>query len=230
MNEVILILGGTKEAADIAENLVQKTPKARVISSLAGRTKEPTPLAGEVLVGGFGGAQGLARFMTENAVTQLIDATHPFARTISENAREAAALTNVHLDVQQRLPWQKQAADNWIKVPGLEAAREALPQDSRVLLALGSQHIAIFASRSDVHFVVRMVDEPEATLPFKSFTIELGKPGDVAHETHLLEAHHITHIVCRNSGGSGAYAKIEAARALNLPVIIIEPPQPLAEL
>lgn len=222
MSEVILILGGTKEAAEIADSLVQDKPNARIISSLAGRTKEPTPLASEVRIGGFGGPEGLARYMTQNGVTQLIDATHPFATTISKNARKAAAITNVQLDIRQRSPWKKQAGDNWNEVANLEAARDAIPQNARVLLALGSQYIAIFASRSDVHFTIRMVDQPDATPPFKEFTLEMAKPGDLAQETSLLKTHQITHIVCRNSGGSGAYAKIEAARALGLPVIVIE--------
>ncbi|MEM8541332.1 MAG: precorrin-6A/cobalt-precorrin-6A reductase, partial [Pseudomonadota bacterium] len=183
MNEVILILGGTKEASELAESLVHEKPKARVISSLAGRTKEPAPVLGEVRIGGFGGADGLARFITQNEVTQLIDATHPFAKNISKNARLAAAMTEVSLAVRQRQPWKKQPGDHWIEVADLETARDAIPAASRVLLALGSQYIAAFASRSDVHFIIRMVDEPSQALPFDNFKLELGKPGDLSQET-----------------------------------------------
>lgn len=221
MSEVILILGGTKEAAELAENLVRQKPNARIISSLAGRTKEPAPVMGEVRIGGFGGAEGLAQFITQNSVTHLIDATHPFAKSISKNAAAAAAMTEIKLEVRQRQPWQMQAGDHWIEVADVERARDAIPHGARVLLALGSQHIAPFARRTDVHFLIRMVDEPKAPLPFESFTLELGKPGDLAHETALLKKQEITHIICRNSGGAGAYAKIEAARALKLPVILI---------
>lgn len=226
MSEVILILGGTKEAAELAENLVHQKPDARIISSLAGRTKEPSPVKGEVRIGGFGGADGLAHYLATNAVTQLIDATHPFAKNISKNAQKAAKLANVELETRHRRPWQKQAGDNWIEVPDLAAARDTIPSNARVLLALGSQHIALFASRDDVHFLVRMVDPPQTPLPFKLNTLELGRPGNLAHETGLLEQHKISHIVCRNSGGTGAYAKIEAARALKLPVIIVAPTNP----
>lgn len=221
MNEVILILGGTKEASELAENLVLEKPAARVISSLAGRTKEPAPVVGEVRIGGFGGVDGLAQFITQNNVTHLIDATHPFAKNISKNAQTAAAHTKISFEVRQRQPWKKQLGDDWIETTDLETARDAIPANARVLLALGSQYIAPFSSRSDVQFLIRMVDEPKQTLPFDNFILELGKPGDLAHETNLLRNHDITHIVCRNSGGSGAYAKIEAARALKLPVIII---------
>ena len=215
----VLILGGIREAADLAEQLVARGHY--VISSLAGRTKEPMPLAGEVRIGGFGGAGGLAVFIKDNAIDVLIDATHPFAKNISANALIATETTKCHLIIYARAAWQKQVGDTWCNVETLEAAREAIPQNARVLLALGSQHIALFQARTDVHFVVRMVDAPATLLPLAKHTLVLGKPGDVVAETQLLVKHAISHIICRNSGGVGAYAKIKAARQLHLPVIII---------
>lgn len=220
--EIILILGGTREAADLAKELIAAKPAARIITSLAGRTKEPAPLAGEVRTGGFGGIEGLAHYLRETGVTQLIDATHPFARQISANAVEAARLAGVPLDIHTRKPWAKQPGDSWIEVETLEQARDTISPRARVLLALGSQHIGLFASREDVHFVVRMIDPPEEPLDLPDHALVLGRPGDTAAvETMLLTAHSITHIVCRNSGGKAAYAKIEAARELGLPVIMI---------
>lgn len=220
--ETILILGGTREAAELASELVASRPKARIITSLAGRTREPAPIAGEVRSGGFGGAEGLARFISENAVSLVIDATHPFARQISLNAIEATAITGVALDIRSRKPWARQPGDDWIEVETLEAARDAIPPRARVLLALGSQHIGLFASREDVHFVVRMIDPPETPLELPDHALVLGRPGDTAAvEAMLMIAHSVTHIVCRNSGGEASYAKIEAARKLGLPVIMI---------
>jgi precorrin-6A/cobalt-precorrin-6A reductase len=221
MSQTILILGGTKEATELAEKLVLELPQARIISSLAGRTKEPSPIAGEVRIGGFGGAEGLARFLTQNNVTRLIDATHPFAKNISKNAKIAAANTGIKLEIRTRQPWQKSQDDHWIEVATLEEARKAIPIGARVLLALGSQYIDIFKTRSDVHFIVRMVDEPSTQLSLPNHQIIIGMPGGIEDETALLKQFSITHIVCRNSGGQGAYAKIEAARALKIPVIII---------
>lgn len=222
MKNVTLILGGTKEAAELAAELAEASPDARIIYSLAGRTKEPIPVAGEMRTGGFGGVDGLVDYIRTNGITHLIDATHPFAESISKNAQMAAKLAKISIDVRERKPWHQQAGDRWIKVHDLHAACEAIPANARVLLALGSQNIGEFASRSDVHFLIRMVDEPTAKLPFDNYTIELGKPSDVEHETWILKSHNISHIVCRNSGGSGAYSKIEAARALGVPVIIVD--------
>jgi precorrin-6A/cobalt-precorrin-6A reductase len=221
--ETVLILGGTKEAAVLAAELVRDQPNWRIITSLAGRTKEPLPLAGEVRIGGFGGTQGLADYLRREHITRLIDATHPFAQQISVNAKTAAELTGIPLEVRTRQPWQKQPGDLWIDVNSLEAARDAIPSGARVLLALGSQHIALFADRMDVHFVVRMVDPPEKALALPDHEMVIGMPGTMDDETELLKLHEITHILCRNSGGAGAYAKIAAARALGLPAIVIAP-------
>ena len=219
--ETILILGGTAEAAALAASLVRDHPDWRVITSLAGRTREPKPLAGEVRIGGFGGAEGLADFLRREHITRLIDATHPFARQISANAKIAAEQTGIPLDIRTREPWTKQPGDRWVEVNSLEEARDALPAGARVLLALGSQHIGTFASRADVHFVVRMVDTPEKPLDLPDHELVTGKPGRVKEEAALLQRSKVTHIVCRNSGGEGAYAKIEAAHRLKIPVIIL---------
>ncbi|MEL6702100.1 MAG: cobalt-precorrin-6A reductase, partial [Pseudomonadota bacterium] len=194
-----------------------------VITSLAGRTKEPKAVSGSVRVGGFGGPEGLAQFLNDNAIDRLIDATHPFAERISRNAIAAAAAVDVPLEQHQRQPWKAQPGDQWHAVPDIAAAIQALPKNARVLLALGSQHIAPFAARRDVHFTVRMIDSPSEPLPFHNHTLVLARPsGEPKEEEKLLRKHGITHIVCRNSGGPSAYAKIEAARTLNLPVIMIE--------
>ena len=225
MTETILILGGTREAAELAARIVIDRPDARIVTSLAGRTKEPSPLSGEVRIGGFGGAEGLAGWLSENEVSALIDATHPFAKSISANAVKAADISGVPLYRLARPAWVKQGGDRWIEVATLEAASDAIPARAKVFLALGSQHIAAFEKRDDVHFVVRMIDQPERKLDLPNHTLVLGRPGDsAAVETILFLSHAITHIVCRNSGGEAGYAKIEASRKMNLPVIMIARP------
>lgn len=219
----ILILGGTREAADLAAKLAGEGHQ--VITSLAGRTREPKPVSGQVRVGGFGGAQGLANFLRENRIDKLVDATHPFAKQISVNAEAAAGMAGTPYIPLQRKPWKIKPGDIWHPVEDLNEAIDAIPPRARVLLALGRQHIQLFAERNDVHFVVRMVDDPEAPLPFASHDLLIAKPSsDWKAEKQILLENRISHIVCRNSGGEGAYAKIEAARHLRLPVIIIAHP------
>ncbi|MEZ5870804.1 MAG: cobalt-precorrin-6A reductase [Nitratireductor sp.] len=218
--EKILILGGTREAALLAGELIAAGHD--VSTSLAGRTRDPEPLPGKLRIGGFGGPEKLAAFLVREGFTRMIDATHPFAEKISANAVEAARIANVPLDIRLRKPWRKIPGDHWIEVNSLEEARDVLPTGARALLALGSQHINIFASRDDVHFVVRMVDRPDEPLSLPRHDLIAMKPGDVASEKALFSSRRLTHIVCRNSGGKGAQAKLAAARELGLPVVMIQ--------
>lgn len=221
--EKTLILGGTREAVELAEKLVNSGHD--VITSLAGRTREPEPIVGKTRVGGFGGADGLSQWLKKNDIDRVIDATHPFALQISRNAATAARDAGIELEIYSRPPWVKTAGDKWIEVSSLAAAAQAIPAHARVFLALGSQHISNFTRRKNCHFVVRMVDPPTTKLSFDDYTLITGKPASVpASEASLMVDHDITHVVCRNSGGQGAYAKIAAARKLNLPVIMIQRP------
>lgn len=223
MAERILILGGTREAADLAAALTAGGHD--VTTSLAGRTREPLPVAGRVRTGGFGGADGLARFLQSEGFTRLVDATHPFAPRISANALAAAKAVGLPLEVRLRPPWSATTDDDWHHVADIPRAVAALAAGERVLLALGSQHITPFAARSDIHFVVRMVDAPSEALPLPDHQVVLGRPSaDPGREAELLRRHRIDRIVCRNSGGEGAFAKLLAARALRLRVTMIDRP------
>lgn len=220
-NSNILILGGIKEAAELATMLVERGH--HVTTSLAGRTKEPKPITGNMRIGGFGGVAGLAAYLKEHSIDYLIDATHPFALQISANACAASHQSGVPLICYKRPLWRAIEGDHWQHVTTIEQARDTIPSGATVLLALGRQYIAPFASHGDARFIVRMVDPPDTPLPFKNHKIILGLPKQTAEEeAALFKAHGITHILCRNSGGKGAYAKIEAARLLGLPVIMID--------
>lgn len=226
MAKTILILGGTAEAEQYAKDVIAQHPDWRVIMSLAGRTKAPQKTPGETRIGGFGGAEGLAQYLRNEQVSQFVDATHPYALQISKNAKIASEQTRIPLTKIERPAWSRKAEDDWILVSGIDAACEALPRNARAFLALGSQYISAFEKRKDCHFTIRMVDPPTAPLPFFAHTVVLGKPPmDAAAERQLFEDNRITHLVTRNSGGTRSYAKIEAARLLKLPVIMIERPK-----
>lgn len=227
----ILILGGTREAAVLAERL-NNHEGIRVVTSLAGRTENPAPVAGEVRIGGFGGADGLAAYLQDERIDLLVDATHPFAARISKNAAEAVAKTGTQRLVFVRPEWKPSPADQWEMVDTTQAAAEALPADARAFLALGGQDLSAFSGREDCWFLVRMIDPPSAPLALPAHDIVLGRPaGDPLEEEELLRLHAVTHMVCRNSGGVAASAKLVAARDLAIPVIMIRrPPRPEGEL
>jgi precorrin-6A/cobalt-precorrin-6A reductase len=219
--ETILVLGGTAEANALVRRVAADRPQARVVLSLAGRTAAPTLLpVAETRIGGFGGPDGLASFLSLQGVTRLVDATHPFAVGISRNARAGARLAGVPRIALVRPAWEPVPGDRWIEADCLLAAAQTLPAGAQAFLALGRQHLAPFAARQDVTFVVRMIDPPAKPLPFPA-TLVLGRPEEAEVEEALFRRLAVTHLVARNSGGALSYAKIEAARRLGLPVVMI---------
>ncbi|AWB47985.1 cobalt-precorrin-6A reductase [Gemmobacter aquarius] len=220
----ILLLGGTTEASLLARELAAKGTDA--IFSYAGRTNAPITQPLPTRTGGFGGAQGLAHYLRAEAITHVIDATHPFAATMSTNAVTACAQTQTPLIAFERAPWTATPADRWTHVPDTEAAAHALPDEpARVFLAIGKQTLHAFASQPQHDYLLRLVDDPEAPLPLPHTTVILAKgPFDEAADTALLRDHRITHIVAKNAGGTGADAKLKAARSLHIPVILIDRP------
>jgi precorrin-6A/cobalt-precorrin-6A reductase len=225
----VLILGGTQDAAAIARAFADD-PAIHTISSLAGRTRTPRALAGEVRSGGFGGADGLAQYLKDAQIDAVIDATHPFAAAISRHAAEACERAGVPRVQLQRPPWSAQDGDRWIEVDDVDAAARALPQHGRrAFLTIGRQEIPAFASVRDVWFLVRLIDPPAAPIALASFElISQRGPFDTAAEEALIRAHAIDVMISKNSGGSATYGKIEAARQLSVPVLMIRqpPPQP----
>lgn len=160
----VLILGGTTEGRRLAERL--DADGVRVTSSLAGRVADPGPLPGGVRVGGFGGADGLASWVREHQVDAVIDATHPFAGTISFNAARAAATSHVPLLALRRPGWAPVQGDDWRPVASLEeAARTVRGLGRRVFLTTGRMGLAAFADVPETWFLVRSVDPPEPPHP-----------------------------------------------------------------
>jgi precorrin-6A/cobalt-precorrin-6A reductase len=223
----ILILGGTGEAAALAKRLAGD-PRYSVETSLAGRTAKPAKLAGEVRMGGFGGAAGLADHIRATGAAVLVDATHPFAAQIRANAAEAARLAGVPLLRLERPAWTKRRGDRWHEVDSLaEAAKLAPKLGARAFLTVGRKEIVAFAKLPDVHFLVRLVEPPPAPLPLANHQLLLERgPFDEADELQLLRLHKIDLVIAKNSGGEATYGKIAAARDLRIPVILQRRPAP----
>ncbi|MBB6484461.1 cobalt-precorrin-6A reductase [Rhizobium lusitanum] len=219
----ILILGGTAEARALATSLAARTD-LDVILSLAGRTVDPAPQPVPVRSGGFGGAEGLARYLHDEAIDLLIDATHPFAARISTNASEAAARSDVSAFALRRPAWVPVEGDNWLSVHSVAQAVAALgAKPLRVFLATGRQEAHQANAAPQHHYWVRSVDpvEPPLTVPKVAYIHSRG-PFRLADELAMLQRHAIDVVVAKNSGGDATYGKIEAARRLGIKVIMIE--------
>jgi precorrin-6A/cobalt-precorrin-6A reductase len=223
----LLILGGTAEAAALAGAALDRFGGAiGVVTSLAGRTRRPGPLPGEVRIGGFGGAPGLAAHLAEHGIDRLIDATHPFAAHISRAARLACATAGVPRLMLQRPPWQRHPDDRWIEVDHMAEAAEVVGHMARrAWLTIGAGEIAAFSPLTSVHFLVRLVEPPRQALPLRHCEVILGRgPFGLDEERRRLQQHAIEVLVCKAAGGGATEAKLVAARELAVPVVMLRRP------
>ncbi len=220
----VLLLGGTTEAVELARMLSKRVDVA-VVSSLAGRVSHPRLPEGIVRVGGFGGDAGLAAYLRDEAIDVVVDATHPYAARISQNAALACGSSAVPLIAFERQRWEMQAADRWHLVPDMRAAASMVDREgSRVFLTIGRQELGAFCGCEKAWFLVRAIDAPTSCMPPRMSLILNRGPYALEDELRLLRDFSINLVVTKNSGGAATRAKIEAARILRIPVVMIACP------
>jgi precorrin-6A/cobalt-precorrin-6A reductase len=219
----VLLLGGTGEARRLADVLAAEHD---MVSSLAGRTGEARLPVGEVRQGGFGGVEGLTAWLVEHRIEAVVDATHPFAATMTAHAVAACTALDLPLLVLRRPGWQEQAGDDWRWVADAGAAASLLPAlGERVFLTIGRQGLGEFAG-TGLWTLARCVDPPEPVPTWCELLLDRG-PYELGAELELLRSRRIDVLVTKNSGGEMTAAKLTAARELGIPVVLIErPPVP----
>lgn len=226
----VLVLGGTTEGRAAAAAL-DGLPGLRVVSSLAGAVRSPSLPAGEVRVGGFGGATGLAAWLRDERVAAVLDATHPFADGITANAAAACAATGTRLVVLRRPGWTAVVGDRWHRVASVPAAAAALPgllpgPAGRVLLTTGRGGLSAFAP-VDAAFWIRAVDPPGPPLPARHVLLLDRGPFTLDAERALLAEVRPHVLVTKDSGGDATAPKLTAAREAGVPVVVVDrPPLP----
>jgi precorrin-6A/cobalt-precorrin-6A reductase len=222
----VFILGGTRDALGLAALL--HTRGIDVTTSLAGVTSRPQRPIGNIVVGGFGGIAGLANAARDFSL--IADATHPFAAQISSNAHAAAARLEIPYVRLERPAWTAGTGDRWIGAASAADAAMALPHGARVLLTIGRKEIWPFVSRADLGGVIRLIEHPEVPVPGAWSLLQARPPFPLAEEVALMARERISVLVAKNSGGELTRAKLDAARALAIPVAMIErPAKPAAE-
>jgi precorrin-6A/cobalt-precorrin-6A reductase len=220
-----LILGGTTEARSLAERLAKRAD-LEVVLSLAGRTMSPAPLPVPVRRGGFGGAAGLAHYLTEQRIGAMVDATHPYARVISANAGAAARTSGIALVALRRPPWLPVSGDRWDEAVDIgDAVRKLGDRPRRVFVALGRNELGPLVNAPQHFYLIRSVDPVDPALPLPHVAYVRGRgPFSGVDDHALLTDHAIDIVVAKNSGGAASYGKIAAARTLGIPVILLRRP------
>lgn len=216
----VLLLGGTAEGRALAAHL---HPDVDVVSSLAGRVPDPALPVGEVRIGGFGGVDGLAAYLSEHRVDAVVDATHPFAATITAHAASACRRLGVPSVVLARPAWPHGRA---IVVGSDAQAADVVAAQafSRVFLTTGRSGTAAF-SASNAWFLIRAVTAPDGhTLPPRHQLVLSRGPYRYDDELRLLRDHDIDALVTKNSGGDMTRAKLDAAEALGVAVVMVDRP------
>ena len=211
----ILILGGTAEARALSAAL-----GAGSVLSLAGITQKP--LAIPHRIGGFGGVEGLSAYLQTEKIQGIIDATHPFAAQMSQNAYDATMRLKLPLLRLERAPWP--SAPDWENVANLADAAAATPPKARLFLSIGSQSLSHFIARDDIWCLTRSI-EPPAQLPPHGEAVLQRPPFALRNELALLRRHKISHLVSKNAGGEATFTKLKAASALGIKVIMVKRPQ-----
>lgn len=228
----VLILGGTRDARVLAEQL-SGDPRYAALLSFAGRTQSLQHPSVPHRVGGFGGIPGLVEFLRAERWAALVDATHPFAAQMSLHAAKAASLTATPLLRLTCPPWRPVAGDRWTPVADMAEARVALGErPRRVFLSIGRLELHAFQAAPQHEYLIRAVDVFSPELP-RARVLSARGPFDIDAERALLQSEHIDVVVSKNAGTPATYAKLAAARALGLPVIMVArpvlPPVPTVE-
>jgi len=221
----VLILGGTAEARALADLLSEAGYDP--VTSLAGVTQSPGNRKGRVRSGGFGGVEGLCRYLAAERFDALVDATHPFAAVISHCAKEAAVRSGLPLLRLERAAWALEPGDRWVEVVSNIAAVSAIPPAAHVLLTIGRKEVAPYFARLDITGIARMIEPVDMEVTSGWRILVARPPFSVEEELRLFSNDAISHLVTKNSGGEETYAKLVAARMRGVSVIMIRrPPKP----
>jgi precorrin-6A/cobalt-precorrin-6A reductase len=218
----VLLLGGVTDALGIARRLGPQH-----IYSLAGVGRVPTDLTCQVRVGGYGGAEGLAQFMRDQGIDLLLDATHPYAAQISHNAARAAQLSGVPCWALRRRGWQAQTGDDWREVGDWADLMTALAPFKRPLFTLGREPLQhLHEIPSNQFWTLRALDTTVVDLADSNHCeiIAARGPFTLDDERQLFASRNIDVLISKNSGGSATEAKLQVARELGLPVLILRRP------
>ncbi len=220
----LLLLAGTSDARRLAGLLADRGVPA--VASLAGATRSPAPLAVPTRRGGFGDRDGFEAFLDAHGIHGVIDATHPFAARITDRTHAVCTARCLPLLRLERPGWTPVPGDHWTFVAEEAEAARLIPGDAVVFLATGRQSLSAWAGLRARAVHLRVIDLPAEPFPFAGGFVAARPPFDRAAEADLFGRLGVTHLVVKDSGAAEARAKLDAARDLGLPVLLLSRPAP----
>ncbi len=219
----VLVLAGTSEARALIGEI---SGKHDVVASLAGVTREPIDLGCETRVGGFGGVDGLAKYLRAAKIDAVVDGTHPFAAQMTWNAAEACLKAGTRHVILQRRGWKPKDGDGWRFVAQFEEVADIIPQSATVFLGTGRQTLDQFSGLTGRRLLCRVIDPPQRDFPFEGGKFVVGRPPfSVEEEVSFFKREKIDWLVVKNAGGERSRSKLDAARLLGLPVVMQKRPK-----
>jgi precorrin-6A/cobalt-precorrin-6A reductase len=220
----VLLLGGSSQASEIAIQFEGLNIPS--IASLAGATRKPKPLAIETRIGGYGGADGLAQFILNEGITAVLDATHPFAKTITKTAHDVCKKMGVPHAIVQRPEWQVGEGDKWTFIETADQLATLLPEDANVFIGTGRKTLDDYEKISNRKLLVRVIDAPNFDFPYPNGHFVIGRPPfSVAHEIETFQREKIDWLIVKNAGGAASETKLTAARELGVSVALFNRPK-----
>tara|TARA_B110001452_G_scaffold30538_1_gene23953 strand:- start:666 stop:1400 length:735 start_codon:yes stop_codon:yes gene_type:complete len=221
----ILIIGGTNQGNILARELHKKNKK--YVISYAGRVNIIQSNGLNNRIGGFGGTIKMSQWLKDNKISHVVDASHPFAEQISYNTFNACAYNNIPIVRYSREPWVQTQKDSWQNTNSYEEASKLLNTNSRrIFLAIGRLNLPTFNCFNQHFYLLRMVEKFTVNPDFSNYHCLVSRgPFNVNDDISLIKKFKIDLIISKNAGGSGAFSKIQAARILKIPVIMIKRPE-----
>ncbi|PUB19336.1 cobalt-precorrin-6A reductase [Yoonia sediminilitoris] len=217
----LLLLAGSGEARRIAQALAGTD----VVASLAGATRDPVDLPIPTRTGGFGGERGFRAFLEAENITAVLDATHPYADRITRRTARVCAAQNIPYLQLLRPPWVAEPGDQWTEIACERQAADHIPPGATVFLGTGRQTLEGFANLTGRRIICRQIDPPSGPFPFEGGEFLVGRPPfSVQDEIALFKRLSVDWLVVKNAGGALSRTKLDAARALGIPVLLIARP------
>ena len=236
MDKPVLVFGGTSEGRKLAEIFNANNRKCTIcVATDYGEKLLPKSENVNVICGRMDCNEICMLLGEDNKYSYVIDATHPYASVISENARNACIKTNTAYLRLLRSKTDSNIYNDGIKIfpDALQAAKYLDKTTGRILLTTGSKELPVFCGeiRDKSRITARVLPSAKAIEACNNAGLEgrqiIAMHGPFSREVNIaiIKQTGAAFIVTKESGNAGGFQeKIDAARETGTEVILIKRP------